>query len=171
MAMVRLLKAFSAITCLLAVVSYRFSASSRRAVFSSHALLARAMESVSKSPELARESTVRWSRVSVIPKSVRVTMADAPNRSVSFSPTIKVCRAPAASLPHAVANSSADIFATRANSFRSSPVSTAVNRVEIKVDRAVEPILLSIPTLDTAAARPKISASDILARLAAAAIP
>ena len=166
-----LFAAFDSMVRRLSVVAYLFSASADRAVFSRKASFASRMALAIRSPDPARERIMRCIRVSVIPSSLRITPAEAPLRSTSFSPVTKVARAPAASSPQACANCCALMPATLANCSRPSPVSTAVFSLLISFDMLVEPAAVSIPREVTAADRPIMSASLMPARDPAAAMP
>ena len=166
-----LLAAFWSMVKRLSVVAYRFSASLVRATFSLKALLAVRMALLIRSPDPARDRTIRCILASLMPRSFRMTEADAPFLSTSFRPVMKDARAFAASFPHACENWSALIPATLANSASPSPVSTAIFSSLMSLDMLVEPAAVSIPREVTAAARPIISASLIPASDPDAAMP
>ena len=85
---------------------------------------------------------------------------DVPCASASARPCTKAVRAAPGSLRHLLANSVADMPATRANcSTRSPPLSTLAAMSIMTFDMAEPPASASMPTLDSEVARPSTSPS------------
>ena len=153
--------AFFAIATRDSAVSYRLDASSIRAVpFSNSALpISIALDRTPVAEERRRSASD--SRMPVMPSSVSTALVDMPICSVCERPSTKAVSASAGRVSHIVANCSADMPDTCANSSRDSPPSsTALPMRFIVVDMAVPPASASMPTDDIAAAMPRISPSE-----------
>ena len=149
---------FFAISIRLANVPYRFSASSVNAVFSPHAfvLVSIAVAKVSAAPD-ARSNASRI-RTSVISISVSTLMALSPSMPMRSKPLINASMDCVASCRNMVLNSFVVIPATLANCSSLSPPFSAASAIStMTLEKAEPPASASMPTEDSAAARPTSS--------------
>ena len=143
------------------VVAYRLLASLVRAAFSLHALLAVSCAREKSSVALVERSRVSRRRTSLMPISSKVAIALSPSSSILERPTMKDWKAAAGSLSHKALNCLAVMPETFAKSSRASPpVADATSIFTNALEKAEPPIWASMPTEESAVAKPRICASD-----------
>ena len=140
--------------------SFRLSTSSCRAVFCSHALVDSCTASVTWSTEPAVRRMTSELRICVMPSSPSTVFMSSPASDESWMPLSSAVNAPAASSPHAFANSSALMPERAANASSSSPPElTALLIFTNTWDSTEPPISALMPSALMDADRPSISAS------------
>ena len=129
-------------------------------MFSDQAWLANACADEKSSVALTARSMVSRRRTSLMPISSRTAMADSPLSSRLESPTINASKAAAGSDSNSVLNCCPVIPHTMANPSRASPpVAQATSILMSALENAEPPISASIPTEDSAVAKPRTWAS------------
>ena len=136
-------------------------ASSVRAVFSCQALMATSCVRANNSLALTARSSVSRRRTSAMPMSFSVAMAETPSSSIRERPVMNAWNAAAGSASNSDLKPSAVRPDTRAKSSSASPpVAAATSILTSALENAEPPISASMPTDDSAAAKPRICASD-----------